>query len=63
MRDTISEEDLLNNITKTEIEKKLEKSEKEKEIMKDEIEVLREEMQKIYELVKIADAKANVALN
>ena len=63
MRDTISEEDMLLDVTKTEIEKRLERSEKEKEIMKEEIDRLREEMQRIYELVKVAHAKVDVALN
>jgi len=62
MKDTISEEDMLMDVTKTEIEQRLERSEKEKEIMKDEIDRLREEMQKIYELVKMADAKVDVLI-
>ena len=35
MKDTIAEEDLLLDVTKTELEKKLEKSDKEKEIMQE----------------------------
>lgn len=35
MKDTINEEDMMIDVTKTEIEKRLEKSEKEKEIMQD----------------------------
>ena len=62
MKDTISEEDMLVDVTKTEIEQRLERSEKEKDIMKDEIDRLREEMQKIYELVKMADAKVDVLI-
>jgi hypothetical protein len=37
MRDTISEDDMLIDITKTELEKKIERSDREKELMKDEI--------------------------
>lgn len=47
MKDTISEEDLLIDVTKTEIEKRLEKSDKEKEIMKEELSMLREQVAKI----------------
>jgi integrase len=50
MNDTISEEDMFTDTTKTEIEKRLEKSEKEKEIIKEEISVMREQMRKIMEL-------------
>jgi len=41
MRDTINEEDMLVDVTKTEIERKLEKSDREKELMEDELESLR----------------------
>jgi integrase len=41
MKDTISEEDMLVDITKTEIEKRLEKSEKENEILRDEVQDLK----------------------
>jgi len=47
MKDTISEEDMLIDVTKTEIEKRLEKSEKEKEIMREELNILREQVGKI----------------
>lgn len=50
MKDTISEEDLLIDVTKTEIEKQLEKSEKEKELMRDEITTLRMQIAQIGEL-------------
>jgi hypothetical protein len=52
MRDTIAEEDLLVDITKTEIEKRLIKSENEKEMLKERINVLEEQMKTIAGLVK-----------
>jgi len=52
MKDTISEEDLLVDVTKTEIEQKLQKSEKEKEIMRDQINDLQTQMAKISELTE-----------
>jgi len=52
MRDTISEEDLLVDLTKTEIEKRLLKSENEKEMLKDRVDVLESQMKVISELVQ-----------
>ncbi len=52
MKDTISEEDLLMDISKTEIEKKLERSEKEKMIMQDRMQTMEMQMAKIMELTK-----------
>lgn len=52
MKDTISEDDMLIDLTKTEIEKRLEKSEKEKEILQDEIKDLRLQVAKIGQLTK-----------
>ena len=52
MRDTISEEDMLIDVTKTEIEKQLAKSEREKELMKEEIGSLRVQMKIIAEEFK-----------
>jgi len=43
---------MLVDITRTEIEKRLEKSEKEKELMKEEINSLREQMSQILEVTK-----------
>ncbi len=51
MRDTISEEDLLVDLTKTEIEKRLLKSENEKEMLQDRVHVLEEQMKVIAQLV------------
>lgn len=50
MTDTISEDDILIDVTRTEIEKRLERSEKEKELMKDEMETLRIQMKQIFQL-------------
>ncbi len=52
MKDTITEDDLLVDVTRTEIERKLEKSEKEKDLMRDEIQTLRMQMVQISELTK-----------
>ncbi|MFA4960271.1 MAG: hypothetical protein WC548_01260 [Candidatus Pacearchaeota archaeon] len=51
MRDTISEEDMLIDVTKTEIEQKLFKSENEKEMLKERMAVMEEQMRKILILV------------
>ena len=57
MKDTIAEEDLLVDVTKTEIEKRLERSEKEKEIMQERFNQMERQMQKLLELSKIAETK------
>jgi len=51
MKDTIAEEDLLVDTTKTDIERKLEKSEKEKEIMQERMQNMEEQMKRILEVV------------
>jgi len=51
MRDTISEEDLLMDLTKTEIEKRLLKSENEKEILKERLDIVEAQMQRILQMV------------
>lgn len=63
MKDTISEEDLLIDITKTDIEKKLEKSEREKELMKEELNSMRAEMSQVLEFMKIASGKVDIIKN
>jgi len=50
MKDTISEDDMLVDVTKTEIEKRLTRSEKEKEILQDEIKDLRLQVARIGQL-------------
>ena len=60
MRDTIQEEDMLVDITKTELEKRLGKTEKENDMLKDEMKALREQSEKIMELVKNAFGQMNI---
>jgi integrase len=50
MKDTISEEDLLVDVTKTELEKRLETSENEKDIMQDRMRTMEMQMAKIMEI-------------
>ncbi len=52
MRDTISEEDLLMDLTKTEIEKRLIKTENEKDILQDRVKILEDQMKRILGMVK-----------
>jgi len=52
MKDNISDEDMLIDVTKTDIEKKLEKSEKEKDIMQDRLASMEIQMVKIMQLTK-----------
>ena len=52
MRDTISEDDMLIDITKTEIEQKLQKAEKEKDLMQEQLTSLQMQIAKIGELTK-----------
>ncbi len=51
MRDTIMEEDLLIDVTKTEIEQRLTKSENEKEILQERVQILEGQMKDILHLV------------
>lgn len=57
MKDTIAEEDLFVDTTKTELEKRLERTEKEKELMQEKMSTMELQMIKIMELVK--QLKAN----
>jgi integrase len=52
MSDTISEDDMLVDTTKTEIEQKLTKSEREKEVLKERVDALEKQMKNILELIK-----------
>ena len=52
MKDTIAEEDMLLDVTKTEMERRLEKSENEKEILHDRLQSMELQMAKIMELTK-----------
>jgi integrase len=51
MKDTISEEDMLIDITRTEIEQRLDKSEKDKQILQDKISAMEAQMTKMTDLV------------
>ena len=63
MRDTISEEDLLIDLTKTEIEKRLVHAETKNQILTDEVDTLREQMEKILRLVNHAYGDAILIKN
>ncbi len=52
MIDTISEEDMLIDITKTEIEQRLLKSENEKTLLQERVGMLENQMQEILGLIK-----------
>ena len=52
MRDTISEDDLLVDVTKTEIEKRLAKTEREKEVMRERMNMMEMQMKSVLRLVK-----------
>jgi len=52
MRDTISEEDLLIDVTKTEIEQRLTISENQKQILQERVEALEDEMKSVVQLIK-----------
>ena len=54
MRDTISEEDLLIDVTKTELEQRLTKTEKENDLIKDEIMAMKEQYKQVIELAQKA---------
>jgi len=53
MRDTISEEDMLIDVTKTEIEKRLTISENQKQVLQERVEALENQMNQILGLVKL----------
>ncbi len=52
MKDTITDEDMLMDVTKTEIEKQLVKSENKNEILQERVEVLEKQMKVIAELIR-----------
>jgi hypothetical protein len=60
MRDTINEEDLLVDLTKTEIEKRLLKSENEKNVLQERLQVLEIQVKQILGLVNIAEERVNL---
>lgn len=62
MKDTIQEDDMLIDVTKTEIEKELERTRRERELMKEEISSLRDQISQIMELINQSHAqmKSNI---
>jgi integrase len=60
MKDTISEEDLLIDVTKTNIEKRLMQSEKDNELLREDNQGMKEQMQKILELLNKLQSKIEV---
>ena len=54
MKDTINEEDMLIDTTKTELEKRLEKSERDKEVIHERMKTMEMQMSKIMERTKQA---------
>jgi hypothetical protein len=53
MKDTISEEDLLVDVTKIELERRLDKNEKTSEMLKEENEILKVQLKRIGALVAV----------
>jgi len=62
MRDTISEEDLLIDVTKTELEKRLTKSENKNELMEAQVELMKKQMEEIYSYVNIMSREVREVL-
>ena len=60
MKDTIAEEDMLMDVTKTEIEKKLIKSENDKQILQDRVNQMEVQMKKIMEFMQIVNGKVDI---
>jgi len=52
MKDTISEDDMLDDLTKTELERRLNKSEKEKEILIERVDNMENQMKQMLEMMK-----------
>jgi integrase len=59
MKDTISEEDMLIDVTKTEIEQRLNKSEKDKQILQEKIASMENQMSEMTKLVNSLFEKEN----
>jgi hypothetical protein len=57
MKDTIAEEDLMLNESKTELEKRVSKVEQEKELLQEEVNVMREQMKQILEATNLLSIK------
>ena len=63
MRDTISEEDLLIDVTKTELENRLAKSERNSELLETEVENMKQQMIKIHTYVNKLSKNAILLTN
>jgi len=63
MKDTISEEDLLIDVTKTDIEKRLVKTERENELLKDKMADMQIQLKKVLEFVDVAIGKSGKIKN
>ncbi len=63
MKDTIKEDDILIDTTRTQIEKRLEKSEREKLIMRDEIDEMKDQLKLILKYVKNISMNAESVLD
>jgi hypothetical protein len=61
MKDTISQEDMLIDVTKTDIEKELEKTKRENTLIRDEMTNMQDQMSKILELVGRLNVKIETA--
>jgi hypothetical protein len=60
MKDTIAEEDMLLDVTKTELEKRLDRTEKEKELLQERLDNMEGQMGKILELMKVTSNKMHI---
>lgn len=56
MKDTIQEDDMFVDITKTEVEQRLTKAEQEKALLIEEMEIMKKQMNEILEQVKISQS-------
>src|SRR3989344_7536535 len=63
MRDTIAEEDLFIDVTKTEIEKELLRERKEKDLMREELDEMKKQMTLVSQLQRILMIKSYFVLN
>ena len=62
MKDTIAEEDILIDVTKTEIEKQLQKTQKENELLQEKMLNIEKQLRIVKELMKIAGIKTDLII-
>lgn len=60
MKDTIKEEDLLVDVTKTDLQLKMEKSERSRDIMEERLSIIEEQMKYVIELLKDSKEKVEI---